>query len=136
MQKKFFLGVILLGICLTGLLGSNSYARQKNNQDRFTNLNESSNVNLIFYKKNCQYCEGAEKEILKYSRKTTVPTFFIDVRSDNGKILVKKYNVRYASTIVKIRKEKIEKYIYGEKRGDTYRAKQDVIEKVFGGENR
>ncbi|WGN89587.1 thioredoxin [Ligilactobacillus faecis] len=136
MLKKFFLGVILLGICLTGLFGSNSYARQKNNQDNFTNLKESSNSNLVFYKKNCPYCEGAEKEILEYSRKTTIPTFFIDTRSNNGKTLVKKYNVRYASTIIKIREGKAEKYIYAEKQGGAYRAKQDVIKKVFGGENR
>lgn len=134
MKKKFFLGVILLGICLIIAMRNNDYASQKNNQDNFTSLKENDNSNLIFYKKDCPYCAGAEKEVLEQSRKSNVPTFFIDAESASGKPLVKKYHVRYAATVITIRGGKVQKYIYAEKQNDTYRAKDDVINKVFGGE--
>lgn len=133
MKKKFFLGVTFLIICLTIVIRNNDYTSQKNNQDSFTSLKESSNSNLVFYKKNCPYCKGAEKEVLERSKKSVAPTFFVDAESANGKSLAQKYHVRYAATVIKIRDGKVQKYVYAEKQNDTYRAKEDVINKVFGG---
>lgn len=134
MKKNFFLGVTLLIICVIIAMRNNDYSSQKNNQDIFTSLKESGNSNLVFYKKDCPYCKGAEKEVLERSRRSVEPTFFIDAESRNGKSLAQKYHVRYAATVIKIRDGKVQKYLYAEKQNDTYRAKEDVIDKVFGGE--
>lgn len=119
-----------------GYLKNNSYQAQTNNQNNVTETIEKSrkDYNLVFYKKHCPYCEGAASEVIRASKKATVPTFFIDAESKNGHELVKKYHVRYASTIVRIRDKNIQKIIYAEKVDGKYKAKKDAIKEVFGEE--
>ncbi len=119
-----------------GYLKNNSYQAQINNQNNVTEMIEKSrkDYNLVFYKKHCPYCEGAASEVIKGSKKSTVPTFFIDTESKNGHELVKKYHVRYASTIVRVRDKNAQKIIYAEKVDRKYKADQDAIKKVFGEE--
>lgn len=131
-----FLSAVIFSVVTIGYLKNNSYQAQTNNQSNVTEMIEKSckDYNLVFYKKHCPYCEGAASEVIKSSKKTTVPTFFIDTESKNGHELVKKYHVKYASTIVRIRDKNIQKVIYAEKVDGKYEARKDAIKKVFGEE--
>ncbi|MEY8737867.1 hypothetical protein AB9M75_11805 [Lactobacillus sp. AN1001] len=140
MMKKFFffmvVSVAIFFIATIGYLKNNSYQAQTNNQNNVTEMIEknSKDYNLVFYKKHCPYCEGAASEVIKGSKNTTVPTFFIDTESKTGRELVEKYHVRYASTIVRVRNKNVRKMIYAEKIDGKYMARQDVIKNVFGKE--
>lgn len=139
-KKKFFLfiagviGIILI-TTVVAFEKNNRYRSQVNTQDDVTKMiaKKRKDYNLVFYKRNCPYCEGAASKIISESKKTNVPTFFVDTESDNGRRLVKEYHVRYASTIIKIRDKNIQKMIYAEKVAGKYQAKQKVIDAVFGG---
>lgn len=139
-MKKFFffmtMSTIIFFVVTIGYLKNSSYQAQTNNQNNVTEVIEKSrkNYNLVFYKKHCPYCEGAASEVIKGAKKSTVPTFFIDTESKNGHELVKKYHVRYASTIIRIRDKDVQKIIYAEKVDGKYKASQDAIKKVFGEE--
>ena len=73
------------------------------------------NANLVFYKKGCPYCENSKQAIIGVTEKSTYPTFYIDVESEDGQVLVKKYQVEKAATIVKIREGQSETFIYAVK---------------------
>lgn len=63
----------------------------------------NQNVNLVFYKKGCPYCEAGKKAVIKASEKSAYPTFYIDAESEAGQVLVKKYQVEKAATLITIR---------------------------------
>lgn len=135
-KKFFFFTAVIVAIFFVvaiGYLKNNSYQAQTNNQNNVTEMIEknSKDYNLIFYKKHCPYCEGAASEMIKGSRRTKVPTFFIDTESRNGRSLVKKYHVKYAATIITVRKNGTKKMVYAEKVDGKYQAKQNVIERIF-----
>lgn len=65
---------------------------------------------IVFYKINCPFCEAAHQAI--ESKIKTVDTLsgrgnivFVNVESDLGKKLVKKYDIKYAATITILNKQ-------------------------------
>lgn len=118
---KLVLGVILviLFVSLAVLGGYGAYKdhfildydphlTQREYQD--TVLNQ--NVNLVFYKKDCPYCQVGKSVVVDAANKGSYPTFYIDTQTEEGQKLVEKYQVEKAATIIKIRKGKIKKYLY------------------------
>ena len=83
------------------------------------------NVNLVFYKKDCPYCQVGKSVVVDASNKGSYPTFYIDTQTEEGQKLVEKYQVEKAATIIKIRKGKIKKYLY---------ASRDSEEKIVADE--
>ncbi|HEN7668415.1 TPA: thioredoxin [Streptococcus agalactiae] len=75
----------------------------------------NQNANLVFYRNNCPYCKAGKKAIINASEKSSYPTFYIDVESKDGQILVGKYHVEKAATLVKIRDGKSQLYLYAAK---------------------
>ncbi|MHA2629001.1 thioredoxin [Streptococcus agalactiae] len=73
------------------------------------------NANLIFYKKGCPYCEKGKTSVIDAAKKSVYPTFYIDVESESGQVLVKKYQVEKAATIVTLRDGKSQLYLYSAK---------------------
>lgn len=73
---------------------------------------ELPKVNYIFYKLDCTYCEAGKREIFKRIGTSKIETYLIDVDSSIGKKMVKKYNVRYAPTFVKVRKRDVTSFLY------------------------
>ncbi|MHA2632653.1 thioredoxin [Streptococcus agalactiae] len=73
------------------------------------------NANLIFYKKGCPYCEKGKTSVIDAAKKSVYPTFYIDVESESGQVLVKKYQVEKAATIVTLRDGKPQLYLYSAK---------------------
>jgi len=90
------------------ILDYDPHLTQREYQD--TVLNQ--NVNLVFYKKDCPYCQVGKSVVVDAANKGSYPTFYIDTQTEEGQKLVEKYQVEKAATIIKIRKGKIKKYLY------------------------
>ena len=82
-------------------------------------------LNLVFYKKDCPYCQVGKSVVVDAANKGSYPTFYIDTQTEEGQKLVEKYQVEKATTIIKIRKGKIKKYLY---------ASRDSEEKIVADE--
>ena len=80
-------------------------------QKEYQNTVLDQNVNLVFYKKDCPYCQVGKSVVVDAANKGSYPTFYIDTQTEEGQKLVEKYQVEKAATIIKIRKGKI-KNIY------------------------
>ena len=94
-------------------------------QKEYQNTVLDQNVNLVFYKKNCPYCQVGKSVVVDAANKASYPTFYIDTQTEEGQKLVEKYQVEKAATIIKIRKGKIKKYLY---------ASRDSEEKIVADE--
>ena len=94
-------------------------------QKEYQNTVLDQNVNLVFYKKDCPYCQVGKSVVVDAANKGSYPTFYIDTQTEEGQKLVEKYQVEKAATIVKIRKGKIKKYLY---------ASRDSEEKIVADE--
>lgn len=81
-------------------------------QKEYQNTVLDQNVNLVFYKKDCPYCQVGKSVVVDAANKGSYPTFYIDTQTEEGQKLVEKYQVEKAATIIKIRKGKIKKYLY------------------------
>lgn len=75
----------------------------------------NQNVNLVFYRKGCPYCEVGKKTVINVADKSSYPTFYIDVESEAGQELVKKYHIETAATLVTLRDGKSRLYQYATK---------------------
>lgn len=73
------------------------------------------NVNLVFYKVGCPYCQIGKKGIVKAAKKGPYPTFYINIESEEGQELLKKYRVEKAATLVTIRGGNSQLYVYAAK---------------------
>ena len=94
-------------------------------QKEYQNTVLDQNVNLVFYKKDCPYCQIGKSVVVDAANKGSYPTFYIDTQTEEGQKLVEKYQVEKAATIIKIRKGKIKKYLY---------ASRDSEEKIVADE--
>ncbi|HFV0230974.1 TPA: thioredoxin [Streptococcus agalactiae] len=79
----------------------------------------NQNVNLVFYRNGCPYCKAGKKAVITVTEKSSYPTFYVDVESKDGQLLVEKYHVDKAATLVTIRdgKSKLSHYATKDKDG-------------------
>lgn len=75
----------------------------------------NQNANLVFYRKDCPYCQASKKAVITTAEKNVYPTFFIDVESEEGQVLVKKYQVEKAASLVTRRDGQSQLYLYAAK---------------------
>ena len=118
---KLVLGVILV-ILFVSLAVLGGYGVYKDHfildydphltQKEYQNTVLDQNVNLVFYKKDCPYCQVGKSVVVAAANKGSYPTFYIDTQTEEGQKLVEKYQIEKAATIIKIRKGKIKKYLY------------------------
>lgn len=73
------------------------------------------NVNLVFYKTGCPYCQAGKQAVVTAAKESAYPTFYIDVDSDKGQQLVKQYQVEKAATIITLRDGESQLYLYAKK---------------------
>lgn len=93
----------------------------------------NQNANLIFYKKGCPYCEKGKIAVIDAAEKSSYPTFYINVESEDGQVLVKKYQVDHAASIIKIRDGKSTLYQYAiKKKLGQIEANQVTIKEAMG----
>lgn len=132
--KKEIFGVLLLSpvilLIMWGYVSSNQDdGRLTQKQYYETVVNQT--VNLVFYKKSCPYCKVAKKEIATQAKDSQVITYYIDTSTGEGQKLVKKYHVKYAPTIVSIRKGNIQSFLYARDRGNNIIVEKEKIKEVF-----
>lgn len=84
-------------------------------QNEYTAAVVDQNVNLVFYKSGCPYCEAGKQAVISAAEKSAYPTFYINVESEKGQVLVKKYQVKKAATIVTLRDGKQQLSLYATK---------------------
>lgn len=75
----------------------------------------NQNANLVFYRHGCPYCEKGKRAVIEAVEKSDYPTFYIDVESADGQVLVKKYQVEKAATLITLREGKSQLYHYAAK---------------------
>ncbi|MVX59034.1 thioredoxin [Streptococcus danieliae] len=80
---------------------------------------EKETSNLVFYKEGCPYCQAGKQAIIEAAQASDIPTFYINVDTEDGQFLVKKYKVERAASLVRIREGKSEvvEYAYDNSSG-------------------
>lgn len=91
----------------------------------------NENVNIVFYKKGCPYCEAGMSKIKSEAKQSDVTTFYVDVESPDGVKLVNRFGAKRAPIIVKIRNgvSTLDYYAYNQD-GDII-VNDKYIEEVF-----
>lgn len=84
-------------------------------QKEYTAAVVEQNANLVFYKSGCPYCQAGKQAVISAAEKSAYPTFYINVKSEEGQVLVKKYQVKKAATIVTLRDGKQQLSLYATK---------------------
>lgn len=115
---------------------SQEYLFQDYNKDlterEYTAAVVDQNVNLVFYKVGCPYCEAGKKAVLSAAEKSVYPTFYVNVESEEGQLLVKKYQVKKAATIVTLRGGKSRLSLYATKdKKDKIRTDENAIREAL-----
>lgn len=85
------------------------------NLARIISKNQSRAKAFVFFKKGCPYCRSARNDVLKESKKATIPVYFVDTNSEVGKKLVTDFEIKYASTISVVIEKKVTNYSYADK---------------------
>lgn len=122
-RKKTALLLLLITLgTLPFLLIGYSYSRDYHSELNAKVYNDTVNedVNIVFYKKGCPYCEAGMGEIKSKAKQSDVTTFYVDVDSTDGQSIVARFDVVKAATILKIRDGAItlDYYAYDDKNGD------------------
>ncbi|EPX14725.1 thioredoxin/glutaredoxin [Streptococcus agalactiae LDS 610] len=92
----------------------------------------NQNANLVFYRHGCPYCEKGKRTVIEAAEKSDYPTFYIDVESADGQVLVKKYQVEKAATLITLREGKSQLYHYAAKdKNGQIIANQETIKEIL-----
>ncbi|MDO4667038.1 MAG: thioredoxin domain-containing protein [Streptococcus sp.] len=120
---KFGFGIVLFIMILSfAVIGVKTVWQESILKDYDSHLTQKEytevidkNVNLVFYKPGCAYCHAGKKAVISAAEKSIYTTFFINVESVEGQVLVKKYQVKKAATIITLRDGKSKLYLYAAK---------------------
>lgn len=134
-RKKIILVLLIVSGLLVSLkIGYDYYSSDYRSELTAKAYNDTvnENVNIVFYKKGCPYCEAGVSKIKSEAKQSDVTTFYVDVDSIDGRALTSRFSVTKASTILKIRngKSTLNYYAYDDKNGDIA-VNDKYIEDVF-----
>lgn len=74
-------------------------------------------------------CRFGKQAVIKAGDKSPLTTFYVDVESQEGQKLVEKYSIKEAPSVVLIRGEVVEKYLYVTEKDGGYQVNKEVLEK-------
>lgn len=123
-MPKLVLGtLVVVGILFFAVFGVQTFWTEHVTKDYDKHLTEqvyvdvvvNQNTNLVFYKTGCPYCEKGKKAVIEAAEKSSYPTFYIDVETEDGQNLVKKYQVEKAATLITIREGESKLHLYATK---------------------
>ncbi len=134
-RKKIILVLLIASGLLVSLkIGYDYYSSDYHSELTAKAYNDTvnENVNIVFYKKGCPYCEAGMSKIKSEVKDSDVTTFYVDVDSTDGQALTSRFNVEKAPAIVKNRGGAIalDYYAYDDKNGDIA-VNDKYIEEVF-----
>ncbi|VTS22085.1 thioredoxin family protein [Streptococcus dysgalactiae] len=132
-KKEIFWILLLSPLILLIIFGgiANNRADGQLTQKQYYETVVKRTVNLVFYTKSCPYCRVAKKEIITEAKDSHITTYYVDANTKEGQKLVQVYHVKYAPTIVSIRKGRVQAFLYARDRGNTIIVEKERIEKVF-----
>lgn len=132
--KKEVIWVLLLSPVIFLIVGSyivNNRDNSQLTQKQYYETVVKQTVNLVFYKKSCLYCKAAKKEIATQAKDSPIVTYYVDIDTKEGEKLVQQYHVKFAPTIVSIRKGHVESFLYARDRGNKVVVEKEKIKEVF-----
>lgn len=134
-RKKIILVLLIASGLLVSLkIGYDYYSSDYHSELTAKAYNDTvnENVNIVFYKKGCPYCQAGMSKIKSEAKQSDVTTFYVDTDSTDGQVLTSCFSVTKASTILKIRngKSTLNYYAYDDKNGDIA-VNDKYIEEVF-----
>ncbi len=134
-RKKIILVLLIaLGLLVPLKIGYDYYSSDYHSDLTAKVYNDTVNedVNIVFYKKGCPYCEAGMSKIKSEAKQSNVTTFFVNVDTTDGQALTSRFDVVKAPTIVTIRDGAIalDYYAYDDKNGDIA-VNEKYIEEVF-----
>ncbi|MEE3743287.1 thioredoxin family protein [Streptococcus dysgalactiae] len=132
-KKEIFWILLLSPLILLIIFGgiANNRADGQLTQKQYYETVVKRTVNLVFYKKSCPYCRVAKKEIITEAKDSHITTYYVDANTKEGQKLVQAYHVKYAPTIVSIRKGHIQSFLYARDRGNNITVEKEKIKEVF-----
>lgn len=140
-KKKDFLVVGLFVLVLLSFSFGMFKCIQSSRNDYDSRLNETvllsekslpESYNIVFYRRDCPFCKAGKKAVLEASKETEIKTYFVNVVTSDGQKVVSEYAVSKAATIVAVRGQNRQSYIYAYKTKDgKFRANQKKIEEAF-----
>ncbi|MDK7293430.1 thioredoxin domain-containing protein [Streptococcus pasteurianus] len=126
--------LVVLGLLVPLKIGYDYYSSDYHSDLTAKAYNDmvNENINIVFYKKGCPYCEAGMSKIKSEAKQSDVTTFYVDVDSTDGQALTSRFDVIKAPTIVMIRDGAItlDYYTYDDKNGDIA-VNDKYIEEVF-----
>ena len=134
-KKKIILAsLVTLGIAIPTKIAYLQYSGSYHSDltAKVYNDTTNNNVNIVFYKEGCPYCQAGMSKIKNEAKNSNVTTFYVDGSTTEGKTLAKRLGVTKAATIVKIRNGDISSgyYAYDDKEGNIT-ADESYIKEVF-----
>ncbi|MCO4677160.1 hypothetical protein Si006_01270 [Streptococcus infantarius subsp. infantarius] len=133
-KKVILVLAIALGILVPVKIGYDYYSSDYHSDLTAKAYNDTVNedVNIVFYKKGCPYCEAGMRKIKHEAKQSNVTTFFVNVDTTDGQALTSRFDVVKAPTIVTIHDGAItlDYYAYDDKNGDIT-VNEKYIEEVF-----
>ncbi|MDY5055329.1 MAG: thioredoxin [Streptococcus suis] len=142
---RIIVPITIVGIIFFTVLGLQTIWTEYVTKDYDKHLTEqvyvdavvNQNANLVFYKTGCPYCEKGKKAVIEATEKSSYPTFYIDVESEAGQALVKKYHVEKAATLITIREGESKLYLYAaeDKKGKIIADEKSIKEALHDTKN-
>lgn len=133
-KKGILILLIALGLLVPAKIGYDYYTKNYHSELTAKAYNDTvnENINIVFYKKGCPYCEAGMSKIKSEAKQSDVTTFYVDVDSTDGQALTSRFDVEKAPAIVKVRdgKSTLGYYAYDDKNGDIA-VNDKYIEEVF-----
>lgn len=133
-KKVILILLIALGLLVPAKLGYDYYSSDYHSELTAKAYNDTvnENINIVFYKKGCPYCEAGMSKIKSEARQSDVTTFYVDVDSTDGQALTSRFAVEKAPAIVKVRdgKSRLDYYAYDDNNGNIA-VNDKYIEEVF-----
>ncbi|GFE42887.1 hypothetical protein ScFU53_12650 [Streptococcus canis] len=78
----------------------------------YQQLVETGDFNLIFFKRGCPMCQAGKQAVLKASQASPYPSVMVDVETHEGQVLVERYGVTKAASLVLSRGHQLQHYRY------------------------
>jgi len=133
-KKVILILLIALGLLVSLKIGYDYYSSDYHSELTAKAYNDTvnENINIVFYKKGCPYCEAGMSKIKSEAKQSDVTTFYVDVESEDGQVLTSRFDVEKAPAIVKVRdgKSTLDYYAYDDNNGDIA-VNDKYIEEVF-----
>lgn len=133
-KKVILVLLVALGLLVPLKIGYDYYSSDYHSDLTAKAYNDTvnENINIVFYKKGCPYCEAGMSKIKREAKQSDVTTFYVDVESEDGQTLTRRFDVEKASAIVKVRdgKSTLDYYAYDDNNGDIA-VNDKYIEEVF-----